>query len=61
MVQAILGNPKLKFIKGMFYAAPLPPQPISVGDIAYWDGSSVKTTPLSSWDSSLGTPVGVDT
>lgn len=31
----------------------------SVGDIAYWDGSSVKTTPLSSWNSSLGTPVGV--
>lgn len=31
----------------------------SVGDIAYWDGSSVKTTPLSSWNTSLGTPVGV--
>lgn len=30
-----------------------------VGDIAYWDGSSVKTTPLSSWNSSLGRPVGV--
>ena len=30
-----------------------------VGDIAYWDGSSVKTTPLSSWKTSLGTPVGV--
>lgn len=25
MAQAILGNPKLKFIKGMFYAAPPPP------------------------------------
>jgi hypothetical protein len=35
------------------------PPPISVGDIAYWDGSSVKTTPLSSWNTSLGTPVGV--
>lgn len=32
---------------------------IQVGDIAYWDGSSVKTTPLSSWNTSLGTPVGV--
>ena len=30
-----------------------------VGDIAYWDGSSVKTVPLSSWNTSLGTPVGV--
>ena len=30
-----------------------------VGDIAYWDGGSVKTTPLSSWNLSLGTPVGV--
>ena len=34
-------------------------QSAQVGDIAYWDGSSVKTTPLSSWYSSLGTPVGV--
>ena len=31
----------------------------NTGDIAYWNGSSVKTTPLSSWSSSLGTPVGV--
>ena len=38
---------------------PPPPPPISVGDVAYWDGSSVKTTPLSSWNTSLGTPVGV--
>ena len=30
-----------------------------VGDIAYWDGSTVKTTPLSSWSTTLGTPVGV--
>lgn len=58
MAQAILGNPKLKFIKGMFYMAPAP-QIVNVGDIAYWDGSSVKTTPLSSWNSSLGNPVGV--
>lgn len=34
-------------------------QSAQVGDIAYWDGSSVKTTPLSSWNTSLGTPVGV--
>lgn len=32
---------------------------ISVGDIAYWDGSAVCTITQSEWDSSLGTPVGV--
>ena len=31
----------------------------SLSDIAYWDGSEVKTTPYSKWNSSLGTPVGV--
>jgi hypothetical protein len=30
-----------------------------VGDIAYWDGGSVKTTSLSDWSTSLGTPIGV--
>lgn len=30
-----------------------------VGDVAYWDGSKVETTPLSSWDASLGAAVGV--
>lgn len=29
------------------------------GDIAYWDGSKVKTVSQDSWDASLGTPVGV--
>ena len=38
---------------------PYTPPPVLAGDVAYWDGSSVKTTPLSSWNSSLGTPVGV--
>ena len=32
---------------------------INVGDIAYWDGSKVKTISLDSWSASLGTPVGV--
>ena len=36
-----------------------PPPPAAAGDVAYWDGSSVKTTPLSSWNTSLGTPIGV--
>ena len=37
----------------------LPPIPAAAGDVAYWDGNSVKTTPYSKWDVSLGTPVGV--
>ena len=36
-----------------------PPQPISLGDIAYWDGSNVKTISSDKWKTSLGTPVGV--
>ena len=33
--------------------------PVLAGDVAYWDGSKVKTTPLSSWNTSLGTAIGV--
>lgn len=33
--------------------------PQVAGDIAYWDGSKVKTVSQENWDSSLGTPVGV--
>ena len=36
-----------------------PKIPISLGDVAYWNGSSIKTTPYSKWSTSLGTPVGV--
>lgn len=36
-----------------------PPPPVALCDVAYWDGSSVKTTPYSKWSTSLGTPVGV--
>ena len=28
-------------------------------DVAYWDGSSVKTTSIDNWSISLGTPIGV--
>lgn len=35
------------------------PPPVLVGDVAYWDGSQVKTTPLSKYNTSLGTAVGV--
>lgn len=41
-----------------FYVSP-PPPPVLVGDVAYWDGSQVKTTPLSKYNTSLGTAVGV--
>lgn len=37
----------------------LEPSPISLGDIAYWDGSKVKTISSDKWNTSLGTPVGV--
>ena len=36
-----------------------PPPPISLCDIAYWNGNSVKTIQKSKWNSSLGTPLGV--
>ena len=48
----------LKNIGGVRMKAYVPP-PALVGDVAYWDGSSVKTTPYSKWNPSLGTPVGV--
>ena len=35
------------------------PPPAKVGDVAYWDGSQVKTTPLSNYNTTLGTAVGV--
>ena len=38
---------------------PPPSPPAMAGDIAYWSNGSIKTTPLSSWSSSLGTPIGV--
>ena len=44
-------------VKYQTYIAP--PPPINVGDVAYWDGSSVKTVPLSNYNIGLGTPVGV--
>lgn len=37
------------------YVAP----PVIAGDIAYWDGSKVKTVSQEKWNSSLGIPVGV--
>ena len=37
----------------------VPPPPISLCDIAYWDGSAVKTVSQDKWNTNLGTPVGV--
>ena len=34
-------------------------KPINLCDIAYWDGSTVKTVSQDNWNSGLGTPVGV--
>ena len=48
----------IKAIGGVRMKAYVPP-PVSVGDVAYWNGSSVKTTPHSKWNPSLGTPIGV--
>ena len=47
-------NPKTKPV-----VPPSEPTLAMAGDVAYWDGSKVKTTPLSSWNTTLGTPVGV--
>ena len=52
-------SPNISYIrtnKGLKFT---PIIPAAAGDVAYWDGSKVKTTPLSSWNTSLGTPVGV--
>ena len=35
------------------------PEPVLTGDVAYWDGSKIKTVSQEKWNSSLGTPVGV--
>ena len=54
-------TPNLCYLKnsgGIRWKAYVPP-PALAGDVAYWDGSSVKTTPLSKWDGSMGTPIGV--
>lgn len=40
------------------YQPYIPPKAYA-GDIAYWDGSKVKTVSQEKWDASLGTPVGV--
>lgn len=48
----------LKDSGGIRWKAYVPP-PALAGDVAYWDGSSVKTTPYAKWNPSLGTPVGV--
>ena len=38
---------------------PEPIEPQKAGDVAYWDGTSVKVCSLDSWSSSKGTPIGV--
>lgn len=54
-------TPNVSLIRetGGIKCKPYTPPPALVGDVAYWDGSKVKTTPYSKWNTSLGTPVGV--
>ena len=58
-------NAKSVFFTPKIITPPTPSEPdvpsitAGVGDIAYWSNGSIKTTPLSSWSSSLGTPIGV--
>ena len=57
-------NAKSVFFTPKIITPPTPSEPdtpitAGVGDIAYWSNGSIKTTPLSSWSTSLGTPVGV--
>ena len=55
-------TPNLCYIeetKGVKCNPYIPPVPALAGDVAYWDGSQVKTTPLSKWNTSLGTAIGV--
>ena len=52
-------SPNISYIKTNKGLRFTPIIPAAAGDVAYWDGSKVKTTPLSSWKTSLGTPVGV--
>ena len=49
----------LKNIKGTRIKTFVKPTPALVGDVAYWDGSKVKTISKDKWNTSLGTPVGV--
>ena len=55
----VLPNVSVFRDSGSMKVKPYIPPPISLCDVAYWDGNSVKTTPYSKWDVSLGTPVGV--
>ena len=50
-VSSIVGEVKVKCTKFV--------PPPALCDIAYWDGSSVKTVSKDKWDSSLGTAIGV--
>lgn len=46
--------------KGISFDPYVPPPPhIEVGDVAYWDGSKVRTCAYDSYNESMGTAVGV--
>ena len=54
----LLPNVSFAVEDDIFYYQPYIP-PISLCDIAYWDGSGVKTVSKDNWSTSLGTPIGV--
>ena len=57
--EMILPNVSYVTESSQVHFKPYVPPPISLCDIAYWDGSKVKTVSQDKWDTSLGTPVGV--
>ena len=52
-------TPNVSVVEDVTYFNRYEAPPAVAGDVAYWDGSKVKTTPLSSWNASLGTAIGV--
>ena len=54
-------TPNISLIRetGSSKCKPYIPPPAIVGDVAYWDGFSVKTISKDKWNRTLGTPIGV--
>lgn len=53
------GDSGVQFSTDIKWYSPPPPPVAQLCDVAYWDGSSVKTVSKDKWSISLGTPVGV--
>ena len=57
--EMILPNVSYVTESSQVHFKPYVPPPPALCDIAYWDGSKVKTVSQDKWSSDLGTPVGV--